>query len=106
MTPETIERKQIKKSVRIGTLENEPVTMFTTWGGFNLVMGKKGGKKVTLGTGPHPGLAKIIAKKNAPEMVMTEMSKSEVESLSKNEALIAKYEAVTKIFQAALDKVE
>lgn len=104
MTPETIDRKQIKSETRIGTLEGEPVVLFKTHGGFNLVMGKKDGKRTTLGTGPHPGLAKFIAKKNAPEMVMTEMSKSEIETLTKNEALVAKYEAVTRVFQNAFDQ--
>lgn len=105
MTVETIDRKHIKSEQRIGTLEGEPVVLYKTHGGFNLVMGRKGGKKVTLGTGPHPALAKVIAKKNAPDMVMTEMSKSEMDTIALNPVLVAKYEAVTQQIQAALEKV-
>lgn len=105
MTPDTIEEKQIRNKKRIGTLDGEPVMLYTTFGGFNLVTVKKSGKATTIGTGPHPGLAKYIAKKNAPDMVMLEMSKSEYETCAKNEALVAKYEAVTDIFAQAFAKL-
>ena len=89
-----INEKQIKDKKRIGTLKGEPVVLFTTHGGFNVVAARKNGKLTTIGTGPHPGFAKIIAKKNEPDMVM-ELSKSEDEAVARNQVMLAKYEKIT-----------
>jgi hypothetical protein len=103
---ETIDEKQVKSRTRIGTLDGEPVELVKCFGGFNLVVTKKNGKRTTLGTGPHPGLAKFIARKNAPSMVMLEMSKSEEDTIAKNDVMVAKYEAITQRFVDAFAKLE
>lgn len=103
--PAVIEEKQIKSRSRIGTLDGEPVELVKTHGGFCLVVGKRDGRKTTLGTGPHPGLAKFIAKKNAPNITMFELTKAENDTVLKNEYLLAKYEAITQVFDSALAKV-
>jgi hypothetical protein len=105
-TPDVIDEKQIKSKDRIGTLDGEPVLLYKTHGGFNLVVGKKNGKNTTFGTGPHPGLAKFIAKKNAPGIVMLSMAKSEEDSIARNEVMVAKYEAITQRVALAFTNLE
>jgi hypothetical protein len=100
-----ITEKQIKSKKRIGTLKGEPVVLLTTHGGFNVIAAKSEGKLKTLGTGPHPGFAKIIAKKNAPDIIM-ELSKSENDTVARNDVMLKKYERITDLVNAVSIKID
>jgi hypothetical protein len=72
-----IAEKHIKEKKRIGTLGGAPVIEVLTKGGLWLVVGKKNNRPETLGTGPHRAVARYIAQKLNPDMVVTELSKSD-----------------------------
>lgn len=69
--------KHIKEKRRIGTLHGEPCVEVLTKGGLWLVVCKKNGRAETLGTGPHRAVSRYIAQKLNPDMVITELSKSD-----------------------------
>jgi len=87
---------QVKYKKKIGHIGDSPVWEVGTKGGFHLVMAQHSGKLETLGVGPHRAVARHLAKKNAPTMVITELSKSEhVEEQFLVGPIMDKYEDVT-----------
>jgi hypothetical protein len=90
-----IEEKHVKLRKRVGTWHGSPVTLVTTHGGFNIVAVKDGDRMKTLGTGPHPGMAKLIARKLNPDLELTELSKADYEAFERNDVLVEKYIKVT-----------
>ena len=72
-----IAEKHIKEKKRIGTLKGEPVIEVLTQGGLWMVVCKKDNKAQTLGTGPHRAVSRYIAQKLNPDMLLTELSKSD-----------------------------
>lgn len=72
-----IQERHIKERKRIGTLKGEPVIEVLTRGGLWMVVCKKNEKPATLGTGPHRAVARYVAQKLNPDMLMTELSKSD-----------------------------
>jgi hypothetical protein len=69
-----------------------------TTGGLYMVVTNKNGNAEVLGTGPHRAVARFLAKKREPKMMVTELSKSdwldEVAILS----VAPKYEEMTNRF--------
>jgi hypothetical protein len=94
----TVTEQHIATKKRIGTLDGKPVVELMTTGGLYMVVMNKAGVVETLGTGPHRAVARFIAKKREPKLVVTELSKSdwldEVSILS----VAPKYEALTERF--------
>jgi flavin-dependent dehydrogenase len=72
-----IQAKHIATKKRIGTLKGKPVVELTTHGGLNLVVTETNGKTTILGSGPHRGVSRWLAMKKEPDLVITELSKSD-----------------------------
>lgn len=66
---------QVKYKKRVGTLNGSPVFEVGLIGGLHLIM--KSGEKEPLGAGPHRAVAQHIAKKRNPDIIWTELSKSD-----------------------------
>ena len=70
----------IKKKEVIGKFNGRDVIMVTTHGGLSICALHKNGSLITVGVGPHPGVAKWIASKKEPSIVFAEsMMKSEAD---------------------------
>lgn len=68
---------EIKYKKKIGHIGDAAVWEVGTKGGFHVVLSQKADRLETLGVGPHRAVARHLAKRNAPGMVITELSKSE-----------------------------
>lgn len=90
-----IKPNQIVAKKRIGTCENAPVVELLTNGGLYLVAMLKNGISKICGTGPHKAVARWIAKKAEPKMVITELSKSDYLDEASILSVAPKYEALT-----------
>ena len=75
-----LDERHIAKKRRIGHVGDDDVYHVATTGGLHLMIAvnktKKGSYK-TLGAGPHEGIARFLAEKNEPQMVVDELAKSE-----------------------------
>lgn len=95
--PEEIDGKPKK----IGKLGDAPVMLMTLKGGLNLVLAVRGGKAETLGAGPHPAVARHIAKKRTDGKVeWTDLSKSDWVDPAHFEHVLPKYEDLTDALRA------
>jgi len=81
----------------IGKLKGVPVIHMRTKGGYHIVRVK--GQRIPSGVGPNKRIALFIAQKNEPEMVFTELSKSEHGDVATFEHLLPRYEAVTALLR-------
>lgn len=90
-----IQQKHIQSQKRIGSLGGSPVVEVVTTGGFHMVVTKKGGELLTLGTGPHRSVARHIAKKREPDLFIEEMSKSDHVDVASIESIAPRYEQYT-----------
>lgn len=74
ITKEHIDYKKV-----IGKLRKNgaPVHEVRTTGGLYLVIASDGKNLRTLGTGPHRAVARFIAEKNEPDLLITDLSKSD-----------------------------
>jgi hypothetical protein len=77
-----IQECHIATKKRIGTLHGQPVVEILLKGGLNLVTTLKDGKPKTIGAGPHRAVARWMARKNEPDIAMTELSKDEQVSVT------------------------
>jgi hypothetical protein len=80
---------------RVGTLNDKPVIEICTTGGLYVVALNKGSSVEVLGSGPHPALARFLAEKKEPDLVMMELTKSERVELHRMTPLVPKYLAIT-----------
>ncbi len=94
----TVTEKHIASKKRIGTLEGKPVVELMTSGGLYMVVMNKNGAVDVLGTGPHRGVARFLAKKREPKLVVTELSKSDWLDEAAILSVAPKYEALTEQF--------
>lgn len=69
--------KHIASQKVIGKLGNKKVTELVTTGGLHIVAADEGGKVKVLGTGPHRAIARYIAEKAEPKLIIQELSKSD-----------------------------
>lgn len=75
ITKEQLDKKKTKK---VGTYHGQDVLSVATKGGLYLLMSmQKNGELKTLGAGPHPAIARSIARRENPDFVPTELSKGE-----------------------------
>jgi len=75
-----IDERHIATRRKIGHLGDDDVYHVATTGGLHLMIAvnkAKRGSYRTLGAGPHVGLARFIAEKAEPQMVVDELAKSE-----------------------------
>lgn len=87
---------------RIGRIGHAPVFEIGTKGGLFVVMSSKGGVWEPIGLGPHRAIARHIAKKKEPDMVLTELSKADHVDPQAYQRLLPEYEAATDQLAARL----
>lgn len=83
------------KPRKIGHLNGAPVMELATTGGLNLVVVQRSGKVETLGAGPHRAVARHIAMKKEPAMVLTDLAKADHVPEEMFAWCLEKYEAQT-----------
>jgi len=91
-----IEAKHIKSERRVGTLHGKPVVEVVTYGGLNMIVVEKAGKVETIGAGPHRAVSRYIAQKNEPDLIITELSKSDYVSIESILSVLPRYEDLTR----------
>lgn len=79
---------------KIGDSNSGPVLEVATKGGWHMVVVGKGKTFETIGVGPHRGVARFIAQKKEPSMVLDALEKSDI-SLEIPPMMLEKYELVT-----------
>jgi hypothetical protein len=94
----TVTEKHIANKKRIGTLDGKPVIELMTTGGLYMVVMNKNGNVETLGTGPHRAVARFLAKKREPNLVVTELSKSDWLDEAAIMSVAPKYEELAERF--------
>lgn len=99
-----ITAKQIATKKKVGSLDGKPVFALATKGGFHIVATLKNGQVETLGTGSHAALAEYIAREGAPDLIWTELSKSDALDRALLELLAPPYRDLTALMQAAEKK--
>jgi len=74
-----LEKKHISTKQRIGHLDDADVFHIATSGGLHMVVAvqKDKGTYRTLGAGPHIGIARFLAEKAEPNMVVDKLLKSD-----------------------------
>lgn len=85
----------IESKHQIGTLKGRPVVEIATTGGLHLIVTPNGTGVLTLGAGPHRAVARHIAKKRNPDLMITELAKSEDVAVEYFEADVPRCEAFT-----------
>lgn len=99
-----IQEKHIATKKRIGTLKGQPVVEILTKGGFYLVVTQKNGRLETLGTGPLRAVARYIATKREPSMMVTELSKSDHLDEASILSVYPRYLAITNLMNDLLHR--
>ena len=90
LTPEHVQSKK-----RIGHLKDAPIFEILTTGGLYLnVLGKGAGWEV-IATGPHRAVARYIAEQRYPNVIWTELSKSDWVDPADFMSLVPKYQELT-----------
>lgn len=102
----TLTEAHIASKRRIGTLEGKPVVELMTSGGLYLVVTNKSDGMEVCGSGPHRAVARFLAKKKEPNIVITELSKSDWLDETAILSVADKYERLTEQFNSALQNVE
>lgn len=96
-----IDTKQIdEKPKKVGNLRGKPVFHLRTKGGLHILVMQKNGTYETLGTGPHRAVARHIANKYEPDIVWSELSKSDHVDPEAYALILPKYEEVTEALRA------
>jgi hypothetical protein len=97
-----IDAKQLaSKPKKVGKWGDRDVLAVATKGGFHVVGAvKAGGAFETLGTGPHPAVAravanKLVSKSNEAAITWTELTKADHVAPEHFSHLLPKYEAIT-----------
>lgn len=92
---------QIARKAKIGRLGENPVYELATIGGLHLCVLVKGSKFEVIGTGSHRAIAKHVARKRCPEIVWTDLSKSDPVEDRVVQNLLPRYEALTEALRTA-----
>ena len=91
-----ITANQIALKKRVGTLHGRPVMQLTTKGGLVMIVCQKNeGENFIASAGPHPAIAKYIAEKKEPDIVFSELSKSDYVDEASILSVYDKYVALT-----------
>jgi len=90
LTPEHVASKK-----RIGNLKDAPIFEILTTGGLYMnILGKGAGFEV-ISTGPHRAIARFIAEQRYPNVIWTELSKSDWVDPRDFMPLVPKYQELT-----------
>ncbi|SRR5216683_4572662 len=89
------ERQLDGKPKKVGTLHGKPVLLFRTKGGFYMNVIMKNGAPEWIGTGPHAAVCRYVSKLREPEVVWTELSKSDWVDPAHFTEMIPKYQELT-----------
>lgn len=99
--------KQIdEKPKKVGTLKGRPVYHLRTKGGLHILVAPGGTGYETLGTGPHRAVARHIATKHEPEIVWSELSKSDHVDIEAYELILPRYETLTDDLRSLAESVK
>ena len=90
-----IPANQVAYRRRVGSVGSRAVFGIGTTGGLHIVVAARGAGFETLGAGSHPGIARHIAKKHAPEIVFDDLAKSELPDIRHFADLLPDYEELT-----------
>jgi hypothetical protein len=101
-----LDAKQIAYKKQVGTLKGKPVFMLETRGGLSLMVTSDGagGNAKVLSTGPVRAVARYIAEKREPDMVLNELSKSDYVEPYLYLSVVPEYEALTDKLQKSWGK--
>ena len=99
-----ITEKMILSKKRVGTLHNKPVVELITKGGLHLVVTEKDGQTEILGSGPHRAVSRYIAERKEPDLVYTELSKSDALDLASILSVVPRYQDLTEQLNALMRK--
>ena len=92
----SVQPQEISKKKQIGHLDESPVYQLDLKGGlYVIIKAKEGGSVELLGSGAHHLVAKAVAKKIHPRLVITELMKSEGIEPSHFERLVPYYVNMT-----------
>lgn len=91
-----ISANQLKgKPKKVGRQDGRDVFALSTKGGFNMIVAPKGQSFETLGTGPHPCVARHIAEGKYKDIAWTDLNKADFVPYEDYASLLPKYEAIT-----------
>lgn len=93
-----ISQEEVEFKKAVGKARGKTLYHLKTRGGLHII-GLEGGE--ILGTGSHKGIARHIARKTEPDVVWTELSKSEHIDPQDFEHLIPQYEELTQTLRKA-----
>ena len=95
-----ISKKQLAyKPKKVGELNGTSIMELSTKGGLHLIVKAQGSGFSTLGTGPHRAVARHIAEGKEPDIVWTELSKSDHLDYEVMAPLLPKYLELTEAFR-------
>lgn len=86
---------EIASKNQIGTLNGAPVLELRTIGGYHIVVAVKKDKIDQLGVGPRRAVARYIAKKGNPDLVINALAKSEQLDVADFEHVLPYWETFT-----------
>ena len=96
---------QVASNRRVGRSGEDSVYEIATRGGLHLLVAKGGGGRVSvLGAGPHPALARYLARKNHPDVVLDGLAKSDPLADAAMARLLPRARAWTAELARALDR--
>lgn len=96
-----LEAKQLESKPRkIGDVHGKAVYHLKTKGGFHVLAMQKASGFETIGAGPHPAVARHLASKYEPDIVWTDLEKSEHVDPSLFALMLPKYEELTESLRA------
>lgn len=92
-----LQAKHLASKKQVGTLKGKPVFHLETTGGLNLFITADGagGNAKVLSTGPVRAVARYIAEKREPDLILNELSKSEEMDPYTFLSVVPQYEAIT-----------
>lgn len=92
-----IDAKQLAYKKQVGTLKSKPVWELATKGGLHMLISADGagGNAKVLSTGPVRAVARYIAEKREPDLILNELSKSEEMDPYTFLSVVPQYEAIT-----------
>lgn len=92
----SIEPKQLSgKPRKIGKVGTANIWETKTKGGLHMILKDGGGKPETLGTGPHPGVARYIAEQHEPKIQWTTLEKADYLEPQYFQHLLPEYQELT-----------
>jgi hypothetical protein len=99
-----IKKEHIAYKKSVGKLNGKEVIELATTGGLHMLIHNKGANPEVLAAAPHPAIARHIASKREPEVVFTELSKSDYMEPYLYVAMVPEYERMTDYIRSVWSK--